>query len=384
MTQATNFVAVTVTRAASSCLSSVLNSDKSFNWYSAGGPNLNFFCFFAATTHPLFKASQFFFVKMHHLLGLALGAVIMYAQGTPTQLKTYDCASLPPGVPCLLNPDGTSMKIRVKYIDELDVVTNPVAKSKVQSMGRTYSTSVTCDSADTAVPECFVFENWNGGWIGSFMHSVLKDLNVDILAVTTANTSTATKLAHPGVSSYMLCIWEVRSGEVDLCVGDFWETPDRRNLTGFTASLDPDTFSLYTMPSPNLQPKFQTTNLLGIFAPFDGAVWLLLMISILFFAFGLWIVEGSNDSKDYPFNIFGFLECVYQTTLAFVGGEHIANFLPSRIMKVGLGIVVFVYVNSYIASLASYFVVDNAVALGVVSTLQDVQVSGGRLCILQV
>ena len=108
------------------------------------------------------------------------------------------------------------------------------------------------------------------------------------------------------------------------------------------------------------------------------------MISILFFAFGLWIVEGSNDSKDYPFNIFGFLECVYQTTLAFVGGEHIANFLPSRIMKVGLGIVVFVYVNSYIASLASYFVVDNAVALGVVSTLQDVQVSGGRLCILQV
>ena len=305
------------------------------------------------------------------------------ADAHPNMELEYSCTSLAPNLPCITDANGNRLTIRVKFIESLFVVSNPAAQQKVASMGRQYTPGITCSSNDTAVPECFVFGNWNGGWIGFFMHQVLKDIRVNVIALTDANTSNDVLEMYTGPSSYTRCVWEVKLGEVDLCVGDFWETPERRNLTAFTTQIDSDTFSLYTTPSPSLHPQFEDSNFLDIFVPFDSAVWLLLLVSIASCALALWFIEGSNDSKEYPLNVWGFFECVYQTFLAFVGGEHIASVLPSRILKVGLGILVYVYVNSYIASLASYFVVDNSVQPGVVGGLQDLMTNGGRLCLSQ-
>ena len=55
------------------------------------------------------------------------------------------------------------MTIRVLFMDKAFVTSNPAAVAKVNSMGKQYTPGATCDSPATAVPECFVFDNWNGG-----------------------------------------------------------------------------------------------------------------------------------------------------------------------------------------------------------------------------
>jgi hypothetical protein len=65
----------------------------------------------------------------------------------------------------------------------------------------------------------------------------------------------------------------VALGNVDLCVGDFWETAERRQLTTMTVSLDMDVFSLVS--SSDTQAKAREFFFSAIFMPFDSNVWIL-------------------------------------------------------------------------------------------------------------
>ena len=56
------------------------------------------------------------------------------------------------------------------------------------------------------------------------MNQALKDLGVNVIAMTKANFSAAAKKAPTG-SSFTRCVWDVKYGNVDLCIGDFWSTP---------------------------------------------------------------------------------------------------------------------------------------------------------------
>ena len=107
------------------------------------------------------------------------------------------------------------MTIRVLFMDKAFVTSNPAAVAKVNSMGKQYTPGATCDSPATAVPECFVFDNWNGGWVGAFMHQVLKNLGVNVIAMTKANFSTAALNVNTA-SSFTRCVWDVRFQNVDL------------------------------------------------------------------------------------------------------------------------------------------------------------------------
>ena len=108
--------------------------------------------------------------------------------------------------------------------------------------------------------------------------------------MTTANMSTDTTPMYQGDSTYTRCAWEVKVGnavseacmqapsrsppspmrqalkpawrfrgvtEQDLCVGDIWETSERRDLVSFTTALDQDTQFLVTRGVPD--NPFQTS-----------------------------------------------------------------------------------------------------------------------------
>ena len=62
-------------------------------------------------------------------------------------------------------------------------------------------------------------------------------------------------------------------GTVDLCVGDFWETSERRRIAPMTASIDIDVFSLVS--KSNAKPQTLAHFFGAIFLPFDGTVWVL-------------------------------------------------------------------------------------------------------------
>ena len=138
--------------------------------------------------------------------------------------KDYPHASVCPSSfrwawPCLVGADRKPITLRVMYIDKPYVVANPSAQAKVLALGRQYINS--CDDPSLAVPECFDFENWRGGWIGAYMHQVLKDLNVKVIALTRANLS-AEALRVVTDSNSTRCVWEVKFGTVDMCIGSYW------------------------------------------------------------------------------------------------------------------------------------------------------------------
>jgi hypothetical protein len=102
----------------------------------------------------------------------------------------------------------------------------------------------------------------------------------DIIAMTAANFSYETDPRNPeavyqGASIYTRCVWEIKLGNAvstnistriaddrpltvpwraqwwqDLCVGDFWESEERRALTTFTSAIYVDKLMLVTMLKP--------------------------------------------------------------------------------------------------------------------------------------
>jgi hypothetical protein len=56
---------------------------------------------------------------------------------------------------------------------------------------------------------------------------------------------------------------------------------------------------------------------------------------------------------------------------------------PSRFITIGIGLFVFIHVNSYTGSLAAYYVSSNSVQLGNVNNLEDIKLQGGKLCLYQ-
>jgi hypothetical protein len=308
----------------------------------------------------------------------------------------YDCPPTNSKWPCLRGTDGKPLTVRVLYMDKAFVTSNPAAVAKVTSMGKSYVPGTTCDNEKTAVPECFVFENWNGGWVGAYMNQVLLDLGVNVIALTKANFSAEARNVSTA-SSFTRCVWDVKFGKVDLCVGDFWETPERRNLTPFTAPIDSDFFTLYTtLNASAVKPPFDPQMFLSIFKPFDNSVWLLLVITTIVCTVAKLIVQGDfppkrgagATSRSICFDGTGTLaQGVWDTLMSFLGGEDpvvdsSVNW-PSRFITIGIGIFVFIHVNSYTGSLAAYYVSINSVQLGQVTGLEDIKLQGGKLCLYQ-
>ncbi len=62
-------------------------------------------------------------------------------------------------------------------------------------------------------------------------------------------------------------------GNVDLCVGDFWETTERRQLAPMSSSLDIDIFSLVAVSAT--VPRATAFFFSAIFMPFDEQVWIM-------------------------------------------------------------------------------------------------------------
>ena len=154
-------------------------------------------------------------------------------------------------VPLYAN-DSTPLTIRAMYMPAPGTCDNPVAKQLFSTVDATTSKhgcsqvrvrvrvcavcACTCafvgltlharmrvhSQAHSAVPECFVAENWYEGWVGGSMVSVFKRAGLDVVAMTPVNFSSASKEAYNGSSSFTRCAWEVQLGNVDICVGDFW------------------------------------------------------------------------------------------------------------------------------------------------------------------
>ena len=56
--------------------------------------------------------------------------------------------------------------------------------------------------------------------MGASAYEILSNLGADVVALTRANFTAESKAVYKGASSFTRCVWEVKLGHVDLCVGE--------------------------------------------------------------------------------------------------------------------------------------------------------------------
>mmetsp|Transcript_47617 Transcript_47617/g.115965 ORF Transcript_47617/g.115965 Transcript_47617/m.115965 type:complete len:201 (+) Transcript_47617:278-880(+) len=134
------------------------------------------------------------------------------------------------------NSDGSPRYIRVFYLENAFAVVNKAATEAAKAANLGYSCGSCCIDRDgtKARPECFDADNWDEGWVAKVVHEAIDKLGVNVVALTPANFSAESNAVYQGGSTYEQCIVEVELGNVDLCVGTFWETTERRTRVMFT------------------------------------------------------------------------------------------------------------------------------------------------------
>ena len=219
---------------------------------------------------------------------LAGGVSVVNASGDGIEVADYRC------VACLKDRFGTTLPVRVMYISDetrARACNNLVADGKLKRMGRTLDA---CNDPRKAIPECFVESNWDTGWICKVMHEVFRDMGAEVVVKTRANT-TVTSQTYSGGSPFTRCVHEVKLGQVDLCIGEFWETSERRNLTAFTSTIDSD--SMLLVSRPRSMRWLKDGSLLWVWAdPFSWQVWVACLGTTILASLLFWAVElGYND-----------------------------------------------------------------------------------------
>ena len=176
------------------------------------------------------------------LLGGLQIAPVLAQNSTSSQVAANTSAALPAtpavdqGFACA---KCVSRRVRVLYLHDAD------GTECLDCPGR----GAECSDASTAVAACFRWRSWRGGWVGSTLHRVLTELAPpEIVAMTPANFSAASRTVYRGGSAYTRCVHEIRLDNVDVCVGAFWETPERRRLAPFTSQMFADHMRLVSMP----------------------------------------------------------------------------------------------------------------------------------------
>ncbi len=236
-------------------------------------------------------------------------------------ISDFQCKS------CLFTEDGTLRPIIAMFMDKERACTNPTAAKLLEKRGLTLDA---CNFRKTAIPECFVADNWDSGWICEVTHGIFRDMGLPVIAKTKANTTVPLSV-YGGSSAYTRCVYEVQTQAVDVCIGDFWETAQRRALVPFTTSIDVDKMYLITMPKGGLDAITKhslwlpDSSLLWTWTlPFEWEVWLASVVTILVAALSMWAVELGREQYREPGAKYydGSWAFPYKLWLAALGTMH--------------------------------------------------------------
>jgi hypothetical protein len=215
------------------------------------------------------------------------------------------------------------------------------------------------------------------------------------------NVSKASKSRYS--SSFTACVHDIALGETDLCIGNFWTTPERLLLTSFTPALYEDEFRLIAPMSA--KPDFVQI-LLGPFKPFTVSAWTWITILVFFQSIAMSVLEPEEidhdeltladhiaqrlglNIHDKPFLHFidselsWMVKCVWQSVMSFTSGAPVleTTTFPGRLVSLGFSVFGLVVLTAYTAALAAGLAVPPGG--GPIQGLADVIATGKPLCIM--
>ena len=246
----------------------------------------------------------------------------------------------------------------------------------------------------------FDYKNWNGGWVGALFREIFDELGAPVAAMTRANFSQASYDEYvvklKGGSSFTRCVYEIRLGNVDVCVSDFWETTQRRKLTPFTSPMLLDNMRLLTMPKgkAGMDTIAGNPHLLysAIMAPYKMECWYAIWFIFVFAGAVIWILESPNRENDDfvedhegPGKPLGLAKAVWLSWMGFLGGSALNTITawPGRLAFFGFAFFIYMTVATYAANLAA-FMVTKPKAAGYIDVLSDIPAkAGAKVCLLE-
>mmetsp|Transcript_34317 Transcript_34317/g.90591 ORF Transcript_34317/g.90591 Transcript_34317/m.90591 type:complete len:554 (+) Transcript_34317:113-1774(+) len=180
-------------------------------------------------------------------------------------------------------------------------------------------------------------------------------------------------------SSWDACVHNVALGFLDLCLGTFWETAERRDIVTFVTPFEADNFYLVV-----LEPSKADVDLWIVFDPFTGRLWACILAMIVFVATIIYILERAAEGPDHPhFHgenfIEGTTESTYLACIGFWSGGVAHNPVTpgGRMVTLAFGIFLTLVLAGYTANLTSFLSLRHPQTT---QDLYDVVEQGGKLC----
>jgi hypothetical protein len=215
-------------------------------------------------------------------------------------------------------------------------------------------------------------------------------------------------------SSFTACVHDVAVNQSDFCIGNFWITPERQLLSSMSNVISSDMFYLvaYKAQLAETGLSFYVTEAGKIFLPFSGDLWFAIMLASVYAAlcqffvddFGASVsVEAEDDdapngrekpsgrkklwykkrlrSKSFRRGVAALMSEMYGQLISIVSAAPINHptTLQGRIINVGFGTFILLFVVAFTGATASSFVVGDVVQATITSVTQAIQL-GVPIC----
>jgi len=191
-----------------------------------------------------------------------------------------------------------------------------------------------------------------------FLFRILEQSNFSI-TVANFSTSEASLERYSPSNGYTACVHDVSLGYVDMCVGTFLLTKERRILSHFTGNTFESTQLLIVLREPSNRKSIGDLLRTPLKA-FTNEAWLLMSFSVFYMAFVLFSIRETYDGKYNPMNkrrsvvtaraTKSLYHGILSLTSGTVSGKPTAPKLSERIVIAGFAIFGLFFLTAYQAS----------------------------------
>eukprot|EP00277_Geminigera_cryophila_P041526 CAMPEP_0173098872 /NCGR_PEP_ID=MMETSP1102-20130122/35075_1 /TAXON_ID=49646 /ORGANISM="Geminigera sp., Strain Caron Lab Isolate" /LENGTH=514 /DNA_ID=CAMNT_0013991623 /DNA_START=199 /DNA_END=1743 /DNA_ORIENTATION=+ len=201
------------------------------------------------------------------------------------------------------------------------------------------------------------------------------------LTITPAEFATAqSKKIFPG-SSFTACVFDVKVGNVDLCISDFWVTPERMGMSNFLSPFSQDVF--YLLVPDQTVPETILSMFEKPFKPFSWELWGLVFGFLFFSGFVNMLADNQNeDDFQNPHPVARVFKATYLSFAGYFQGGAANNptSAPARVAQLGYGFFILIILASYTANLATILVAKSG-KTGI-DSIQAAIEQGVSICVL--
>ena len=113
---------------------------------------------------------------------------------------------------------------------------------------------------------------------------------------------TAASRARFNTSSFTACVHDVALNETDICIGNFWMTPQRLHMAAFTQTIYDDSFSLVARARGSEDPTWDYYFAKPL-KPFSMGAWAGIIGCVMYMSTAMIVIESNSAQEESTENL---------------------------------------------------------------------------------